>query len=352
VPEPNPANGPWPHQAAALIETHDLVKEYRVRRSRRAGEARTVRAVDGVSLTIQEAETFGLVGESGCGKSTLGALMLRLTPPTGGQALFEGRDLSKIRGQELRALRRDMQMIFQDPLGALDPRFSVGQAIEEPLRAEGRLNRRQRQDRVAHLMEEVGIDPAKMGARARELSGGQRQRVVIARAIALSPKFIVADEPVSALDVSVQAQILNLLRDLQRRHQITYLLVSHDLAVVRHMADRVAVMYLGKIVELGPTHGVLKRPAHPYTQALRAAVPAPDPRMARRAPALAGELPSAVNVPSGCNFRTRCPFAAARCISETPELRPVLRERFVACHRAEEIAAVQLEAPSGRSQSH
>jgi oligopeptide/dipeptide ABC transporter ATP-binding protein len=278
------------------------------------------------------------VGESGCGKSTLGRLALGLTRPDGGRVLVEGTDLASLRREQLRLRRRQMQAIFQDPLGSLDPRFTAAQSIEEPLRAFGVGDAAARRARVAQLLEQVGLDPAKATARPRELSGGQRQRVVIARAIALRPRLIVADEPVSALDVSVQAQIINLLCDLQEELGVGYLFIAHDLAVVRHVADRVGVMYLGRIVETGPAAAVLGRPLHPYTAALGRAVPRPDGRLDGVLATATADAAAAAPT-SGCAFRGRCPRAAARCADEVPLLRAAETGHWVACHFPDHASA-------------
>jgi oligopeptide/dipeptide ABC transporter ATP-binding protein len=291
-----------------------------------------VKAVDGVSLAIAPQSTFGLVGESGCGKTTLGRLLLRLEDPTSGQVQFDGRDWLSQRGERLRAARKDMQAIFQDPLGSLDPRRTAGQAIGEALGAHGLFpGRREREARITELLGSVGLSPDVAGRHPRQLSGGQRQRVTIARAIAVQPKLIVCDEAVSALDVSVQAQVINLLSDLKESLGISYLFISHSLAAVRHIADEVGVMYLGKLVEQAPADRIFAVPAHPYTEALLAAAPVPDP--AARAPGLlGGEAQSATSLPSGCRFRLRCPRAAAICAEQEPALTPVAQGHTAACH--------------------
>ncbi|HVX80878.1 MAG TPA: dipeptide ABC transporter ATP-binding protein [Devosiaceae bacterium] len=294
-----------------------------------------VRAVDDVSFDIRAGETLALVGESGCGKSTLGRLLLRLIEPTEGEVLFEGEDLTGLPREAMRALRRRVQMIFQDPYGSLSPRRTVFDIVDEPLAAFGIGGTRQaRRERVAGLLEQVGLSPAAMDRLPRQFSGGQRQRIGIARAIALGPSFIVADEPVSALDVSVQAQIINLLQDLQEAQGFSYLFIAHDLAVVRHIATRVAVMYLGRIVEIGPKAQIYAAPQHPYTQALLSAAPVPDPDKSSHRIVLQGELPSPSAVPSGCAFRTRCPLAQDICAAERPPLREVAPGQQAACHFA------------------
>jgi oligopeptide/dipeptide ABC transporter ATP-binding protein len=317
-----------------LLELRDLVKHYTLRRQWwKGGAAPVVKAVDGVSLSIGRRETLALVGESGCGKTTLGRLVLRLERPTSGDILFDGASWLELNRRSLREGRKHIQAIFQDPLGALDPRRTVRQSIVEALDAHNLLGSRSaRSDRAGELLESVGLR-ADVGKRyPHELSGGQRQRVTIARAIAVNPKFIVADEAVSALDVSVQAQIINLLADLQETLDISYLFISHGLATVRHVADRVGVMYLGKLVELAPAEELFSRPAHPYTTALLAAAPAPEPEAVVRKRTLAGEIPSATNLPSGCRFRTRCPKAQAVCAEVEPPLVSIRAGHDVACH--------------------
>jgi len=320
--------------AGAILDATDLVKHYRLRGRWQAGgrPAPVVRAVDGVSLAIGRQTTFGLVGESGCGKTTLGRLLLRLEEPTAGQVSFDGRDWLSQRGERLRAARKDMQAIFQDPLGSLDPRRTVARAIGEALGAHGLFPAaRERADRIAELLGLVGLPPDMARRYPGELSGGQRQRVTIARAIAVQPKFIVCDEAISALDVSVQAQVINLLSDLSESLGLSYLFISHSLAAVRHIADHVGVMYLGKLVEQAPADRIFAVPAHPYTRALLAAAPVPDP--AAPAPGyLGGEAQSATSLPSGCRFRLRCPRAAAICAEQEPPLKPVADGHAVACH--------------------
>ncbi|HEY6068785.1 MAG TPA: ABC transporter ATP-binding protein [Gaiellaceae bacterium] len=299
-----------------------------------------IRAVDDVSLTIGRGETVGLVGESGCGKSTVGRTIIRLYKPTDGRILFDGRDISKLGERELRPLRRRMQMVFQDPYASLNPRHSVGRTVGEPLRSHGLASRREADARVRDLLHVVGL-PADAGGRyPHEFSGGQRQRIGLARALALNPDFVVADEPVSALDVSIQAQIINLLETLQEEFELTYLFIAHDLAVVRHISDRIAVMYLGWIVEVSPAAELYSNPLHPYTISLLSAVPIPDPVVERRRESilLAGDLPSPANPPAACRFHTRCPFIQpTRCRDEVPPLRRLATGHEVACHWAEEI---------------
>lgn len=316
-----------------LLEVWDLVCHFKLRRKWwKGGPAPVVRAVDGVSLSVGRQETYALVGESGCGKSTLGRLILRLERPTSGAVRFEGRDWLALRGDHLRQARREVQAIFQDPLGALDPRRTVGKSVEEALDAHNLAKGQAARRRVAELLESVGLRPALAARYPHELSGGQRQRVTVARAIAGGPKFIVADEAVSALDVSVQAQVINLLADLQESLGVSYLFISHGLATVRHMADRVGVMYLGRLVEEAPAEELFSAPAHPYTKALLSAAPAPDPTTASKGVELRGEVPSAASLPSGCRFRTRCPKAKEICREAEPVLLAVAKGRSVACH--------------------
>jgi oligopeptide transport system ATP-binding protein len=294
-----------------------------------------VRAVDDVSFTIAPGETGGLVGESGCGKTTLGRAVIRLVEPTAGQIIFEGEDLARLGGSALRERRRKFQMIFQDPYGSLNPRSTVENIIGEALDIHGlAANDSARRQRVQSLLEDVGLDRSHARRYPHEFSGGQRQRIGIARALAVEPKLIVCDEPVSALDVSVQAQIVNLLRDLQHEHRIAYLFVAHDLAVVRHLSQRVMVMYLGKVVETGAAKVVCREPKHPYTQALISAVPVTDPDSKRARIILAGDVPSPIHPPGGCPFHPRCPVAEARCKTEVPELRSLGNSHSAACHLA------------------
>jgi len=294
-----------------------------------------IKAVDGLTFEIRGGETLGLVGESGCGKSTTGRAILQLYRPTAGEVLFEGSDLTRLRGERLRRMRRRMQMIFQDPYASLNPRMTVGNIIGEPLEVHNILRGKARRERVQELLEVVGLNPYFVNRYPHEFSGGQRQRIGVARALAVQPDFIVCDEPISALDVSIQAQIINLLEELQARFGLTYLFIAHDLSVVRHISDRVAVMYLGKIVELTTRDELYSYPLHPYTKALLSAVPIPDPVVEekRRRIILEGEVPSPANPPSGCHFRTRCPLRMDICAEVDPEWRDVAQEHWVACHR-------------------
>jgi oligopeptide/dipeptide ABC transporter ATP-binding protein len=317
-----------------LLEVRDLVKHFSVGGGMFGGRAGTVRAVDGVSFALRRGETLGLVGESGCGKTTTGRCILQLERPTSGQVIFEGRDLGKLSDTDLRPMRRRMQVIFQDPYASLNPRMTVGQILAEPLAVHGVVpDRQRRRDRVRDLLSRVGLLPQHADRYPHQLSGGQRQRVGIARALAVEPSLIVCDEPVSALDVSIQAQIINLLEDLQSELGLTYLFIAHDLAVVRHISDRVAVMYLGKMVEIADRQELYDKPLHPYTKALLAAVPIPDPALeAQRVHSvLVGEVPSPLNPPSGCVFHPRCPIAIDRCRGEVPPLREVTPGHWAAC---------------------
>ena len=312
---------------SVLLEVRNLVKHFEVGRG-------LVRAVDGVSFTIEKGETLGLVGESGCGKTTTGRCILQLERPTSGNVIFEGRELTTLDQKELRAVRRKVQVIFQDPYSSLNPRMTVGQIIGEPLAVHGIVRGAgARAARVKDLLSRVGLLPQHARRYPHEMSGGQRQRVGIARALAMEPSLIICDEPVSALDVSIQAQIINLLEDLQADLGLTYLFIAHDLAVVRHISDRVAVMYLGKIVEVADRVELYERPLHPYTQALLAAVPIPDPQVeaSRARRVLGGEVPSPLNPPSGCVFHPRCPIAIDRCRQVVPELREVKPGHWAAC---------------------
>jgi oligopeptide/dipeptide ABC transporter ATP-binding protein len=320
----------------SLLQVRDLVKHYHAGGLFRAG-APPVRAVEGVSFDVAQGETLALVGESGCGKSSVGRTILRLQEPTAGNAVFEGNDLFSLDRTALRKMRRRMQIIFQDPYSSLNPRMTVGSAIAEGIEIHRLAAGKDVGRRVGALLEEVGLDPSYARRYPHEFSGGQRQRVGIARALAVEPSFIVCDEPVSALDVSVQAQVLNLLADLRAKRGLTYLFIAHDLAVVKHIADRVAVMYLGKIVELAPVAVLYEAPRHPYTRSLLSAVPIPDPAAQRKRIVLQGDVPSPANPPSGCPFHPRCPHPKKndRCRTEVPPLREMAPGQTAACHFAE-----------------
>jgi oligopeptide transport system ATP-binding protein len=325
-----------------LLEVTDLVKHFPIKSGilidRQVG---AVRAVDGVSLSVAPGETLGLVGESGCGKSTLARTILQLLEPTSGSIRFEGEEIAGIGGRSLRLLRREMQMIFQDPYASLNPRKRIGQIVGEPLKLHGLASGEELRRQVEELLDRVGLAAEHYNRYPHEFSGGQRQRIGIARALALRPKLIIADEPVSALDVSIQAQIINLLEDLQDEFELTYIVVAHDLGVVRHVADRVAVMYLGKIVELGPADEVYANPVHPYTEALLSAVPIPDPRAnaERTERVLEGDVPSPANPPEACRFHTRCPYATEICSDVEPQLEEHRRRQWAACHHPLNVGA-------------
>jgi oligopeptide/dipeptide ABC transporter ATP-binding protein len=315
-------------QKQALLSVRHLVKHFPVE-----GSGDVVRAVDDISFDLIAGETLGLVGESGCGKSTVGRCILRLYEPTSGEIDFEGQNILSLSGREMQALRREMQIIFQDPYASLNPRLSILSIVAEPLKIHGIGNKGERIERVADLLKKVGLDPNYMRRYPHEFSGGQRQRIGIARALALNPKLIVCDEPVSALDVSVQAQVVNLLQDLQQELGLTYLFISHGLAVVEHISNRVAVMYLGKIVEIADARELYENPLMPYTQALLSAIPVPDPKLKRERIVLTGDVPTPIDPPSGCRFRTRCPIAIDECAKRVPELREFGPGHYAACIR-------------------
>jgi oligopeptide/dipeptide ABC transporter ATP-binding protein len=323
-----------------LVRVRNLVKHFPVDNS-----DDVVRAVDDVSFDIRSGETLGLVGESGCGKSTVGRCLIRLYEPTSGEVWFEDQNIATLANRDMQALRREMQIIFQDPYASLNPRLSILSIISEPLKIHGIGDKNERKERVADLLKKVGLDPAYMNRFPHEFSGGQRQRIGIARALALNPKLIICDEPVSALDVSVQAQVVNLLQDLQAEFGLTYLFISHGLAVVEHISNRVAVMYLGRIVEIAEGVELYENPLHPYTQALLSAIPVPDPKQKRNRIVLRGDVPTPINPPSGCRFRTRCPIAIEECAQIDPELREIRPGHLAACIRVEGYQS----APATRS---
>ncbi len=323
-----------------LVDLQDLEKVFPIRGGVLQRTVAEVRAVDGVNLRINRGETLGLVGESGCGKTTVGRLMLRLIDSTGGKIIYDGKDITKLKGRDLRPYRRRMQIIFQDPYASLDPRTPIGDSIGEGLRIHRIGNAKERRERVARMMDLVGLQPYHASRYPHEFSGGQRQRIGIARALVLEPELVVCDEPVSALDVSIQAQVLNLLRSLQRELGLTFLFIAHNMGVVEHISDRVAVMYLGRVAEQTDRENMYRDPRHPYTQALMSAIPLPDPTARRKRIILSGDVPSPVNPPSGCNFHPRCWLRArldnpAVCSSEIPQLRDIAPDHLVACHFAE-----------------
>ncbi len=315
---------------AKLVEVRNLVKHFAIENS-----DDVVRAVDGVSFDIVQGETLGLVGESGCGKSTVGRCVLRLYEPTSGEVFFENQNIVGLPNKQMQVLRREMLIIFQDPYASLNPRLSILSIVSEPLKIHGIGTKNEQRERTADLLKRVGLDPDYMHRYPHEFSGGQRQRIGIARALALNPKLIICDEPVSALDVSVQAQVVNLLQDLQAEFGLTYLFISHGLAVVEHISQRVAVMYLGKIVEIAEGRELYDNPLHPYTKALLSAIPIPDPKQKRTRIVLKGDVPTPINPPSGCRFRTRCPWAIEDCAKIVPELQEIRQGHFAACIRVE-----------------
>ncbi len=327
-----PATGTANH---VLVKVEGLKKHFPIRRGVFQRQVGAVKAVDGVSFEVRQGETLGLVGESGCGKSTTGRVILQLYPPTAGHVYFEGVDLTSLKGEALRQMRRKMQMIFQDPYASLDPRITVGEIVGEPLEVYGLTRGKETHEKVEHLLRVVGLNPLFAVRYPHEFSGGQRQRIGVARALALSPSFIVCDEPISALDVSIQAQVINLLEDLQQEMGLTYLFIAHDLSMVRHISDRVAVMYLGKIMETADRPELYGNPLHPYTQSLLSAVPVPDPveEEKRQRIILTGDVPNPANPPKGCPFNTRCPVVMDLCREQDPEWRQAAPGHWVACHR-------------------
>jgi len=319
-----------------LLVVRNLKKYFPIKRGVFQRTVGYVQAVDNVSFTVKRGETLGLVGESGCGKSTTGKAILQLDRPTAGEVYVDGVDLVKLKGEKLRLMRRRMQIIFQDPFSSLNPRMTVGQIVGEPLEVHGMAKGKEKEERVKELLRIVGLNPQFMTRFPHEFSGGQRQRIGIARAIALNPSFIVCDEPIAALDVSIQAQVVNLLKDLQAKFGLTYLFIAHDLSMVRHISDRVAVMYLGRIVEIADWRAIYDDPRHPYSQALLSAIPIPDPVLEskRQRTILEGDVPSAANPPKGCRFNTRCPVRQERCYSDDPQLREITPGHWAACHFA------------------
>ncbi len=314
-----------------LLSVSNLKKHFPVKKGIFSSTTQLVKAVDGVSFQLRQGETLGLVGESGCGKTTVGRAILHLIEPTSGEILFKGENVSRLNTRERRELRSSMQIIFQDPFTSLNPRMTVGNIIAEPLKNQKKLSRSERKDRVASLMQKVGLRPEHLGRYPHEFSGGQRQRIGIARSLALNPLVIVCDEPVSALDVSIQAQVINLLVELQEEMRISFLFIAHDLGVVEHISDRVAVMYLGRIVEMAPYEEIYENPLHPYTRALLSAAPIPDPDLKRERILLPGDVPSPINPPSGCGFRTRCPQVKPECRDLEMQLANVESDHWVAC---------------------
>jgi peptide/nickel transport system ATP-binding protein/oligopeptide transport system ATP-binding protein len=329
------------HAPEAVLDVRDLKKHFPVRKGVLRTIVGQVYAVDGVSFSIAPGETLGLVGESGCGKSTVARAVLRLVEPTAGEVRILGRDILPLTKSEMRPYRRQAQIIFQDPFSSLNPRMSAGEIVGEPLRVHGIGAKKERREKVAALFERVGLRPSQMGSLPHQFSGGQRQRIGIARALALDPQLIVGDEPVSALDVSIQAQVINLMMDLQHEKRLSYLFIAHDLAVVEHISHRVAVMYLGRIVELADKRELFANPLHPYTEALLSAVPVPNPKLKRAKRVLQGDVPSPMNPPRGCHFHTRCPYAMPRCKTDTPTLVEIAPSHWAACHLREPQSGTQ-----------
>jgi oligopeptide/dipeptide ABC transporter ATP-binding protein len=332
--------------AQPLLEVRDLKKYFPIKGGIFSKTIGHVQAVDGISFQLFPGETVGLVGESGCGKSTAARAILRLIEPTGGEVLFEGQDILKLGKKPMRSLRREMQIIFQDPYASLNPRMTVASIVGEPLEIHKIAKGRQKEEKVANILEKVGLRPEHMRRYPHEFSGGQRQRIGIARALALNPKLIIGDEPVSALDVSIQAQVINLLEDLQKEFNLTYLIIAHDLSVVEHISNRVAVMYLGKIVEMASDRELYRNPSHPYTEALLSAVPRPDPTIKKQRIILSGDVPSPINPPSGCRFHTRCLYAKADCKVNEPQLEDIGGGHYVACHYWRDVQAKRLGTSS------
>jgi len=324
------------HESEVLVAVNQVKKYFPIKGGIMKRTVGQIKAVDDISFKVFKGETLGIVGESGSGKSTLGRVMLRLIEPTDGQIIFNGADISYLRQRKIRPLRSDMQMVFQDPFASLNSKMSVQELIEEPLIVRGKLSKAARKQAVIEMIQKVGLQTEDRQKYPHEFSGGQRQRISIARALVLRPKFVICDEPVSALDVSIQAQVLNLMKDLQDELGLTYLFIAHDLSVVKHISDRVAVMYLGRIVEIAPKQSLYEHSLHPYTKALLSSIPVihsdTDTKKNRKKPVLSGDLPSPANPPSGCTFRTRCPFAFKRCSIDRPELIEIEKEHYVACH--------------------